>query len=417
MTSRASADGTAPTLDMDSARSTQPPVQLSSLHHLPHNLLELVLQYLTLAEQLNHASHLCKHLPPPTSTSIRYATLLLTEDTVWHIARSPRLFTLLSAATSVVVQLDTVPHKSHAVQFMLSTPNVDVLFPHLAHFSHQVSAVATEDALSDRRTAVSILPLLPFLSARSASLHSLHLAQCRDWIGMCRTLPPAELPTLLAPLTSLRRLRVDNMTMWIGVLPYLLTLPLEALDLSTCTTLHYAASADIPWPSPPIESVGDCALLRSCHTLRLPRQDGVHPSWLAYVEALVAQRTDSTRPHTLSIEHMPSATNAKRLVDKLPAHSLSVYLEGADSHVFLFRAAAPRHSIRLPRRMHVTVDCKSWNKRGNLRPFASFVASHHARLRSLTLTSLPPQSVVTCRRAGCGAAVCKPGGAAHVDVQ
>ena len=285
-------DNTNSQLAANSARTAQHAA--TSLLLLPTRLLELVLQHLTLAEQLSHSTRICKPFTPPTPNSIRYATLLLNEDTVWHISQSPRIPALLSAATSVVLQLDNLPPRSRALQFVLGAPNVDVLFPRLAHFSYQLCPLAVDYRATPAQNQFSLLPLLPFLSARSVTLHSLHLFL--QHMHGDETLS-VDLPPLLAPLTALRRLRVDRMTLSLDVLPCLLSLPLASVDLSTCLVSAASSSS----PSPPVTDVAECALLRSCRVLRLPRYGRIPPCWKEYIDALVTHRSEHTHLHTLSV--------------------------------------------------------------------------------------------------------------------
>ena len=383
----------------DTTRPT-PQATVNALYLLPAHLLELVLQHVQLYEQLNHTTHLCKHFQPPTAITLRYATVPLNDDSVWHISRSPRLFTLLSAATAVDVQVDTIPQLSRALQFVLSAPNVDVLFPQLAHFGYHISWRFAEHSPGgrmsggDEKDPLSVLPLLPFLSARHATLVSLHIAQYR-----LLTTPRAiiaELPRLLAPLTELRRLRVGWEALTADGLPLLLALPLHVLDLSTCTLWQETGGR----PPPTVASVAECALLRSCRTLRLPSAvSHLPPPWLAFLEGLITQRTDSTRLQSIALHHKLSEAAIHKLVDLPPSRCLSLDLSEvveANRRLFLTHAAtSPRFLDMPPRHLRVSVHCTTWHQRINMAPFVSFVAAHHARLRSLILTHLPRLAVVT----------------------
>ena len=69
-----------------------------------------------------------------------------------------------------------------------------------------------------------------------------------------------ELPALLAPLTSLRQLRIDRMTLSTDILPSLLALSLDSLDLSTCSvSMVENSTASSP---PTLRAVTGCALLQ-----------------------------------------------------------------------------------------------------------------------------------------------------------
>jgi len=217
------------------------------LHHSPAALFDLILQHLSLAEQLNHCTHLCKRCPPPSANSLRYSLLLLSDTTVQRIWQSPRLFDLLSAATDVVLHIDTAPRTSRAVQFVTSSAVLDRLFPSLASFTVQLSSAALSDEAEQRMLQAvapdprptSVAFLLPFLSAHSATLHSLHIKQ------PVRSLTMALSP-LLAPLTSLRRLCIAAPLSTDITLP-LLSMPLDVLDLSgstlTCPRAELRAAA------------------------------------------------------------------------------------------------------------------------------------------------------------------------------
>ena len=377
-------------LSTTAACATQPTTL--SLQQLPVHLLELILQHLHFKEQLGHCTHLSKHFSPLTATSLRYATVLLTDGTVSSISRSPRLLSLLAGATSVELVLDTIPLRSRAVRFLLSASNVDVLFPRLAHFRYRLSPLAVEDyvgwMLYEKEPQYSTMPLLPFLLARSNSLRSLHFDQHAE-LG---PLHHIEMPPLLASITSLRCLVVAGRTLSVDVLPSLLALPLDTLDLSTCW-LFNPNRASSP---PPIASVADCALLRSCRVLHLPilRPDSVihplSPSWKAFVEAFVTERTDSTRLHALSVQHKLSPAANQRLVDLPPSRVLSMHLTVKQAQdAFFSRAAASPHFINMPLQLRLSVNCQKWTTSRRVQPFVSFVALHHDRIRSLSLTSLP----------------------------
>ena len=355
---------------------------------LPASLLELVLQHLALAEQLNHCTHLCKHSPLPSITTIRYTTVLLNDDTVWRISRSPRLLALLSTATSVVLQLDTIPNKSRVLQFVLDVSKVDVLFPQLAHFSYRLDAAAADDPMG-RVTRESLgqyswLPLLPFLSARSATLHSLRLSQPPSIHD-----PPQafELPSLVAPLSSLRRLRVAGLRLSVECLPPVLALSLEVLDLERCE-LHNIHRTALP---PSTASVSECVLLRSCRSLHLPPPKYLDLSWTNCIESLVTAQTGSSHPQTLSVRHMLSAAAVQQLVDLPPSCCLSVHLDAAEAgkEMFLSRAVASPRFVDTPRQLRVSLACQNWYKRSNTQPFVSFVAAHHSRIHTIELTRLP----------------------------
>ena len=387
------AANTAPLLAQHTACNTTQPAA-TSLHRLPHNLLELVLQHLSLAEQLSHTTHISKQCATPTAVSLRYTTLLLDDDTVWHISHSSRLLALLSTVPSVILQLNTVPQKSHALQFIARPPNVDTLFPHLAHFSFRLSALASADAtrrmngLADE--PLSMLPLLPYLSARSATLRSLHISQCVHRIRYDETLT-AELLPLLASFTALQRLCLAGMVLWSEQLPLLLALPLDTLDLSTTTV----DTRDHDAQPPSIASVAGCALLRTCRILRLPRILYLPSAWMDYVDAVVVARTDSDRPHTLTVHHRLGAAAAQQLFDLPPARSLSVAFSAvdADEDAFFSHAAASP-TTRLPHRLRVVVDCPQYVP-SSMTPFVSFVAVHHACIRSLTNAVLPRSRAVS----------------------
>ena len=188
-----------------------------SLLHLPAPLLELVLQHLSLAQQLNHCSHLCHSLSPLTSNSLRYAPLLLTDDTVRHIGRSPRLTALVSSASRVELHIDKSSHKLAALHIVVSTPHTKLLFPQLDTFSVRLSSVvltvghhaqlAVHVRAADvvRQPAV-LTSLTSFLSTRSTTLRSLHIDTLSTLVVL------SELPSTLAPLSALRRLCVTTRT-------------------------------------------------------------------------------------------------------------------------------------------------------------------------------------------------------------
>ena len=364
----------------------------ASLHLLPVHVMDLVLQHLPLAQQLVHCPHISKHCATSTATSIRYCTVLLNDDTVWHISQSPRLRTLLAIATSVILQLDTVPSRSRAQQYLLSAHNIDVLFPHLVHFSYCFTALANEDARQYDDTVettppLSLLPILPFLSARSATLRSLHIDQSIHRGEYYYNLDE-ELFPLLASYPALRRLHLAGLSLVTDHFTPLLDVPLDTLDLSTCFIGRTDKIA------PPNAHLVDCALTRSCRTLKLPRQQFLTSTWLQYFDALATQRTESTRLHTMSVQDGLSIAATTELLDMPPSRALSVHLEAVDQQVFFSRAAASPHFIDMPRQLRLSVDCGMWYDQRNMRPSVDFVTAHHACIHSLSLTNLPHQPQV-----------------------
>ena len=173
------------------------------------------------------------------------------------------------------------------MRFLLGVANLYNLFPHLAHFSCHFSERVMDDALGIRSPKLrcqqlSPLLLLPFLSARSASLLSLSISyHC----NMSEEAVVEELPALLAPLTSLQQLNVGHPMLSSASLAYLLTRPLDSLDLSASMI-----GLDSRQP-PPIADVAECTLLQTCRTLQLPRQVVESEAWHAYFEAVVTEHS------------------------------------------------------------------------------------------------------------------------------
>ena len=364
------------------------------LLHLPAPLFELVLQHLSLAQQLNHCSHLCYRLPPPTANSLRYSPLLLNDDVVRSLSQSPRLLALLTKATNVVLQFDGSPATSLATELLSNVSATDLLFPSLASFTYTLSHSAWMDGA--KRTArhpppidlhgphqppLSTACLIPFLVARRDSLHSL----CIEHRGPHKL--QFDIDASLAPLSSLRRLYVavplsgEDMTQ-------LLTLPLDVLDLSKSVV----GSQRQPGPPPPASSVDGCVLLQSCRVLRLPQEDlerAVSPAWLAYLDAIVTARTASGRLHTLSVQHTLSAAATEQLLASPPSHSLTVAVlhgnvlsQAAVTKQFLVDGVVP-HQLRL------SIVCGAWPSRSMLQPLIDFVGCYQPHFRSIKLTSLP----------------------------
>ena len=281
-----------------------------------------------------------------------------------------------------------------AVQLLENERSIRLLFPHLVHFTYRHTALAADDKdrVSKRKERrfkddwnhqYYMKPLLPFLSTRHATLRSLHISE------HVKTSPRhlAELPVLLAPLTSLRRLRVDGVTLSTDFLPPLFAMSLDTLDLSNSLLLCYYKGAH---PPPSIASVADCALLRSCRILRLPRHAGI-ASWQPVLEALVTERTESSRLQELSLRDTLTPTVIQRLVTLPPQCALTVYPVANDvaPNVFLSQAAASPHFTDMPRQLRLSLSCHKWNEQRHMQPFVSFVTAHHARIRSLQLISLP----------------------------
>ena len=374
-----------------------PPAPLLSL--LPAPVIELILQLLTLGEQLNECTHLCKSFPPVSASTIRHAPpLLLTAVSVVRLSQSARLLALFTSATSVVLHVDSVPRSSRAWQFVTSSPNVELLFPQLSSFAFKLSAtVAAEeqrrrvplqarvnnDAPAEPPvTPLSMLPLLPFLTARQSTLRSLSIVHPGYTLV-------AELTSLLTPLTSLRRLHLATQLIRDSLMQ-LMSLPLDILDLSDSELSH-----ERPGEQPnELEAVPS----RSWRVLRLPQPYmRMHQYLFGGLDAIVTARTSSTQPHTLSVQHMMSVAAAEQLINMPPSRSLAIVIAAAQAEreVFLSRAAAAPSFMAAPRQLHLSIDCSYWNNRTAMQPFIDFVTSHYHRLRSITLTELPRLDQVT----------------------
>ena len=371
----------------------------SSFPRLPSPLLELVLQHLSLAQQLNHCSHLCYRLPPPTANSLCYAPLLLNDGVVRRLSQSPRLFGLLSAATSVTLHVDGAPGAATALQLVVSSTNLELLFPQLASFTFELSRQAMDDEVK-RRTRqaameglrwpyqgpLSLAPLVPFLSARSATLRFLRIDHSAS-----RPLL-SGLDSLLRPLRSLRRLYIATLLSMDIVAP-LLHLPLDVLDLSR---------SELIWQThdeyePAVADLAGCALLQSCCVLRLPKLEGpwAPPLWMAYLDAIVTARTGNTRPHTLSVHHAVSAAATEQLLVSPPCRSLTIAVpreivssESAAAHQFMADGKAPRQ-------LRLSISCDQWADQSAMQRLVDFVQLCQSHVGSMTLKMLPYVGHVT----------------------
>ena len=374
-----------PSLDhLRAAHSTR-----RSLLFLPQPVVELVFEHLPLCDQLSECFLLCKACPPPTAATIRHASpLSLTNDTVLRISHSPRLLELLTNATSVVLLIDTPPRVSRALQFVLSSPNGRLLFPHLASFTVRVSVnIAVEDAServarlqadgAARDDPLSLLPLLPFLSARCTTLRSLRIVHPNGHT-VCM-----EVSSLLAPLTALRRLFIAA-SLSVGNIAQLLTLPLELLDLH---------DSELNWDDTPrpLTHVPAPAAYR---VLRLPRPwQTFIPHWGAQLHG-ITKPISHMRPHTLSFQTTLSDTTAEQIIQSPPSRSLALAVD-TQTEALLLRAAATSAFLSAPRQLHLSVACSYWTHRTAIQPFFECVRCYQGRLRSLTLNLLPRSDELT----------------------
>ena len=354
-----------------------------SLSRLPAPLVELVLQQLSLSEQLNECTHLCQRFPPLTATTVRYATLLLSEDAARQLRHSPRLLALLSTVTSVVLQCDIAPDVSRAMQFVLTSSGVDSLFPYLSSFGfvlrHKAEAMTRFDGnelLEPLRRQPFMAALALFLSARSITLHSFRIHS-----PTLRSLD-SELDNLLAPLTSLRRLYIAGQ-LSIDNISALLTLPLDVLDLSdsklSCMSFQR-----------PSTTVLGSALLNSCRILRLPQLDHLTNAgpWQVYLDSIATQRTDSARPHTLLVQHMMTAAAVRQLIDSPPSRCMTLTVS-ADSGQSQVTSPQWLASKQLPHQLGLSISCFYWCDQRKLQPFFDVVTSYHGHIRSIDLSYLP----------------------------
>ena len=374
-------------------------LQPSSMLLLPASVFELVLQHLPLAQQLDECCHLSRRLPPLSSSSIRYAApLLLTDDSVLHLLHSPRLLALFSGATSVALRVNTRLTTSRACQFLLSPPNGQLLFPQLASFSFRLSSAAVKDedqrhhalmrthrargVLPEQKSQLSILPLLPFLSARHGTLRSLHIVHPGSALG-------AQLSALLAPLTSLHALYVASQLSVAHVMS-LLPLPLDVLDLSLSELMFVH-----PVPGQLSAAiVSETAFTLPCRVLRLPQPGltmNLLPLLCASLDQLLTRRASSGLPHTLAVQHRLTAAVVDSLIDSPPSRCLDVVVSmlGLQPEPFLARAASLEAFVAAPRQLRLSVVSDYWTDRATMQPFIDCVRRHQRRIRSVALTKLP----------------------------
>ena len=161
--------------------------------------------------------------------------MLLTDGAALRISQSPRLFGVERRHfrhTSTRLHADEVSRE----EVLQDADSVRLLFSRLIHVSVRLSALAAVDRAGHaklakrrlRRNPYCLKRLIPFLTARSTSLPSLHVAKFR-MRNQQRAI--AELPALLAPRMSMRRLHLDGVVPLTDLLATLLNLPLDTLDL------------------------------------------------------------------------------------------------------------------------------------------------------------------------------------------
>lgn len=156
-------------------------------------------------------------------------------------------------------------------------------------------------------------------------------------------------------------------------------------------------------PQPLLTSVAGCELLRSCRILRLPQVSCVLlPYWLAYLDDIVTQRTDSTLPHTLSVNHRMDAAAAEHLIASPPSRSLSIGMpHGVCLNIpetelpFVIRADRSPQLVAQPRQLHLSITCDYWSTHSKMQPFIDLVMCRQRCLRSITLPELPRLEQVT----------------------
>ena len=379
----------------DGSISQPPPTRGCTLLELSSSVLELVLQYLPLCEQLNDCSHVSTLFPPPSSLTVRYAPLQLTENSVRHILQSPQLGAVLAGATRVLMHVDTVVRTSRVVQFVKQPSTVDQLFRHVVSLrctsGRWAPIGSSEQARQAMRDAANGIPgplehlfstsyLHPFLSARSATLRSLHIDIPFNQPAI------TQFSALLTPLTALRQLSFAGF-LSADSIPLLLALPLHVLDLAEVGLSSRTSPALAP-----IASVAGCELLRSCRILRLPRQehDNFSPSWRAYLDAIVSQRTDSSLPHTLLVQHSMSAAALQQLLTSPPARSVTINVQG--NRTVLSQAATSQQFMldgTVPRQLSLSVRCGHWSRQSGVQPLTDFVACYHSHVGVLSTLQLP----------------------------
>ena len=252
---RSSAEPEGTTLSLSKHAAPAAPPTTISLQSLPTNLLELILQHLTLAEQLNECSHVGRHFQPPTATTIRYSPLLLTDESTLRICQSPRLLALFSDARYVVLEMGHLPQTSRALHYLLGAPRSDLSLPPRL----PLSARPCVDWLVSRCLCFArCLPLLlprrtTELDARWAMrprLDALHTLRMGRWRGVeekvCRVLSACS--SLRHCTFCLLELNVDMLAVLATSCPLLAHLQLYITDGSALAT---TAAADYWNTEPP----------------------------------------------------------------------------------------------------------------------------------------------------------------------
>jgi len=118
--------------------------------------------------------------------------------------------------------------------------------------------------------------------------------------------------------------------------------------------------------------------------------------WLDYLDAMATERTSSSGPHTLSVQHEVSVEAGKQLLTSPPSRSWRILAQGKaalDAAVGLQWANEIDGVV--PPQVELSVKCYDWAT--SVRPFTRFALRYCHNIRSIRLGELPQQEQVTAR--------------------